>query len=187
MLTKQDIVTMLENDKRAVARAIVVLTARQTADEQASKQTRHHNGRGFRPCHATMGTSMATFFLRTGYLTDAQIAYWRKRDKSGAMRIGIYAGQLLEEAHEKAIRNKAFPKSNVNAVPFKIHDFGARGTASEAEANAISKFRLTESEEKERQRLEYEIGMVMDSDDEQMVDAAQKDLDDFVAKMRNKV
>lgn len=101
MLTKESIVNMLQNDKRAVARALVVLTARQTADEQVTEHTRYLNGRGFRPCHARMGTNMAQFFKQRGYLTDKQIEYWRMRDKSGAMRIGIYAGQLLEEAELK--------------------------------------------------------------------------------------
>jgi hypothetical protein len=30
-------------------------------------------------------------------LSPKQVAYWRVRDKSGNMRIGIYAGQLLKE------------------------------------------------------------------------------------------
>jgi hypothetical protein len=112
MLTKDTIVKMLEEDKRAVARALVVLTARQTADEKAAESTRHLNGRGFRPCHARMGTSMAQFFSCHGYLSDKQIAYWRKRDVSGAMRIGIYAGQLLEEAQLKATKQETITVDN---------------------------------------------------------------------------
>jgi hypothetical protein len=100
-LTGKDIVNLLRTNDKAVARALVVLNARQTADEQVSETTRHLNNRGFRPCHARMGTSMAQFYLRNGYLTPKQIAYWRKVGKQG-MRISIYWKQLLEEANLKA-------------------------------------------------------------------------------------
>lgn len=102
MLSKQGIVELLKNNDRAVARALVVLNERQTADEQATENTRYHNGRGFRPCHARMGTSMAKFFERRGYLTDKQVSYWRRPMKDGKMKIEIYAGQLLEVAQAKA-------------------------------------------------------------------------------------
>ena len=101
-LDKTSIVKLLETNDKAIARALVVLNERQTADEQATQDTRHRNGRGFRPCHAHMGTSMAQGYLRFGRLTEKQIAYWRKRDKSGNMRIGIYWKQLIEAAMEKA-------------------------------------------------------------------------------------
>lgn len=102
MLTKEKILQLLRDDKRAVARALVVLHRRQTDDEQAQEGTRYLNGRGFRPCHARMGSSMAKQFLAKGYLSDAQINYWRRSDKTGAMKIGIYWRQLLEEADIKA-------------------------------------------------------------------------------------
>lgn len=102
MLTKQEIVKMLETSDRAVARAVLVLHARQTTDEQHTGNTRYLNGRGYRPCHARMGSSMAVFFQKNGYLSPKQIAYWRVREKTGSMRIGIYAGQLLEEAINRA-------------------------------------------------------------------------------------
>ncbi len=101
-LDKVRIIELLKTDKRAIARALIVLTARQTADEQATEDTRYNNGRGYRPCHARMGTSMSKFFEKQGYLSDKQIAYWRKPMKGGKMRIEIYAGQLLEAAEEKA-------------------------------------------------------------------------------------
>jgi hypothetical protein len=102
-LTGNDIIRLLETNDKAIARALLVLKDRQTADEQRSESTRHLNGRGFRPCHARMGVSMAKFFERNGYLSPKQIAYWRKRGKEG-MRIAIYWRQLLEAAHEKAAR-----------------------------------------------------------------------------------
>lgn len=100
-LTKEGIVSLLERNDLAVAKALVVLNNRQTIDEQNDENTKYHNGRGFRPCHARMGTSMANFFRRNEYLTPKQVGYWRKRDRAGNMRIGIYWAQLIEHAKEK--------------------------------------------------------------------------------------
>lgn len=102
-LTGTDIVNLLRSNDKAIARALLVLKARQTEDEQRSESTRHQNGRGFRPCHARMGVSMAKFYERNGYLSPKQIAYWRKEGKEG-MRISIYWRQLLEAAAEKAAK-----------------------------------------------------------------------------------
>jgi len=104
VLTKENLLNLLKTNDKILARALVVLNQRQTSDEQATEGTRYQNGRGFRPCHARMGTSMAKFFERRGYLSPKQIAYWRETDKSGAMRIGIYWAQLLEEAEAKSAR-----------------------------------------------------------------------------------
>lgn len=106
-MNKQDIINLLETNDKAVARALVVLTQRQTQDEQASENTKYLNGMGFRPCHARMGTSMAKFYERNGYLSPKQIAYWRKPQKDGKTRIAIYAGQLLEVAQAKAAKKEA--------------------------------------------------------------------------------
>jgi hypothetical protein len=125
MLTKESIIHMLQTDKRAVARALVVLYARQTDDEQAQEGTRYLNGRGFRPCHARMGSSMAKYFQRTGMLTDKQIAYWRATDKSGAMRIGIYWAQLLEEAELKSKAKQVQPVATIPVpLPKPERDLG---------------------------------------------------------------
>jgi hypothetical protein len=102
-LSGTDIVNLLRSNDKAIARALIVLKDRQTADEQASETTRHQNGRGFRPCHARMGVSMAKFYERNGYLSPKQLAYWRKEGKEG-MRIAIYWRQLLEAAKDKAAK-----------------------------------------------------------------------------------
>jgi len=100
-MDKNSIVALLETNDLAVMRALVILKARQTFDEQKAEDTKYLNGRGFRPCHARMGTSMGRV-VENGYrLTEKQIAYWRRRDKAGNMRIGIYWGQLLEEFKKK--------------------------------------------------------------------------------------
>jgi len=94
---KEKIVALLEKNDKAVARALLRLTELQTFDEVQNEDTKYRNGRGFRPSHARMGTSMAKFFQRNGYLSPKQVSYWRARDKNGNMRIGIYANQLLKE------------------------------------------------------------------------------------------
>ena len=114
-MNKLQIVELLRTNDKAVARALVVLNERQTSDEQASENTRYRNGRGFRPCHARMGTSMAKFFTKTGFLTTKQVAYWRRPDKNGGMRIQIYAAQLLEVATDKAAAAYAAASAAPNA------------------------------------------------------------------------
>jgi hypothetical protein len=103
--SKNQIVELLRDNDRALYRALVVLNQRQTADERASETTRYTNGRGFNAAHAKRGTSMANFFLRAGFLTPKQKAWWRAPEaKGGEMRIAIYAGQLQDAAREKAER-----------------------------------------------------------------------------------
>lgn len=102
MVTKSEVINLLRTNDKAIARALMVLADRQTADEQVSESTKYHNNRGFRPCHARMGTSMAKFYKVRGYLSQKQVAYWRAPMKTGQMRIEIYAGQLVEAAQTKA-------------------------------------------------------------------------------------
>lgn len=102
MLTKQSIVDELAANDKAVARALVVLHDNQTADEQRVDATRVHNGMGFRPCHAYMGTRMAKYYLHYGRLTEKQVSYWRQTMKNGDMRIAIYWKQLVKAAEAKS-------------------------------------------------------------------------------------
>lgn len=102
MATKQEIIELLRTNDRAVARALVVLNERQTADERTSESTRYRNGRGFNAAHAKRGTGMANFFLRAGFLTPKQLAWWRApAEQGGCMRIALYVNQLLEAAEAK--------------------------------------------------------------------------------------
>jgi hypothetical protein len=100
-LNREYIVSLLEKSDKAVCRALVVLNNRQTADEQNQEITKYRNLQGFRPCHARMGTSMATFYSERGFLSKKQIAWWRHVTPSGKMRIEVYASQLLNIAKEK--------------------------------------------------------------------------------------
>lgn len=129
MVTQEQIVNMLKTNSRAVARALVALAARQTADEQLSQRTKYHNQQGFRPCHARMGTSMANFFKRNGYLTEKQIAYWRVKQKDGKMRIEIYASQLLEIAKQKAMTAANAASDNFNQTWIEYKNAYAREEA----------------------------------------------------------
>lgn len=98
--TKAEIVSLLRNNDIAVGRALVRLNERQTFDERSDKDTKYRNGKGFRPCHARVGTSMANHFSRFGRLSPGQARYWRVTDKTGKMRIEIYANQLLSVIEE---------------------------------------------------------------------------------------
>lgn len=116
MVSKEQIISLLATNDKAVARALVALNDRQTADEQINQSTRLDNGQGFKPCHARMGTSMAEFFQKFGYLSPKQIAYWRKVDANGSMRIGCYWKQLMEVAAAKeAAKAKVLPKFLVSS------------------------------------------------------------------------
>jgi hypothetical protein len=200
MLTKEQIVQLLKDDDRAIARALVVLTARQTADEQATEQTRHLNGRGYRPCHARMGVSMSKFFERNGYLSSKQIAYWRIVDKTGSMRIGIYAGQLLEEAHRKAAQRAASveqsdceyiaqrqARERAAATPLP----GLTGSAFRQVTNEMSgeDSRDYGNDMEHRMILAEQLGDVLDSDDPSIIDPIANEIseiDAFWAKIRQK-
>jgi hypothetical protein len=191
MLTKETIIHMLRTDKRAVARALVVLNDRQTSDEQASENTRYLNGRGFRPCHARMGTSMATQFKARGSLSDKQINYWRVPDRAGNMRIGIYWAQLLEEAKYKAqekarlaalspIRLKSdiaidmAIKQGIPIIDIKMNSYPTGDLGNDMERKMV---------------LEERLGDVLDSDDPAItgpIAAEINEIDAFWAKIRSK-
>lgn len=100
-MTKQDIIKLLEYNDKAIIRAVLAITARQTDDEQLQERTKYQNGRGWKSCHSRVGTSMAKFYQTYQYLTPRQIAYWRHRNDKGEMRIACYAGQLLDIASRK--------------------------------------------------------------------------------------
>jgi hypothetical protein len=107
MVTKEVIVSLLETNDRAIGRALLVLLSNQTATEVALETTNVNNGKGFTGFEGKIGTSMAKFYQKHGYLSPKQIAYWRKRDRRGHMRIGKYWKQLLVAAEAKAAEKEA--------------------------------------------------------------------------------
>ena len=86
----------------AIGRALLAINARQTQSEQDVEATRLHNGVGFTPADARMGTSMAKQFLSKNWLSEKQLAYWRRPNRRGVPRIFKYAEQLRDIAETKA-------------------------------------------------------------------------------------
>lgn len=110
-MTKKELRVKIENvlvrkDKvgmHAVGRALVHLNNRQTLDEQSSGETLNRNGMGFQPCHAHVGTSMANFYEKRGFLSPKQVNYWQNdSNKLQKARISRYWKQLVEEAELKS-------------------------------------------------------------------------------------
>lgn len=90
----------------AVGRALVHLYNRQTADEQMMETTNVDNGRGFTVADGMIGSSMAKFYMRRGYLTPKQLAHWQSNtnchgEQLRRPRITKYWKQLCEEAIKK--------------------------------------------------------------------------------------
>ena len=115
-MNKAEIIQLLQSNDKAIARALVVLNERQTLTEQSAESTINHNGVGFTPADARMGTSMAQFFTKRGYLTEKQLAYWKRPNVRGVWRICKYAGQLLDIANQKAAAMQARMEEAVDAV-----------------------------------------------------------------------
>jgi hypothetical protein len=125
-LTKDEVLNLLETNNKAVARALVVLYQRQTWAEQSSDSTNEDNGRGFSHAHAFIGSKMAKFYLDRGFLTEKQVAYWRKKTPMGRMKIGMYWKQLVEAAAEK----QAMKPQEADAItPESIEHFMKVGAA----------------------------------------------------------
>ena len=87
---------------RAVGTALMRIMENQTNDEVNSQNTKYSNGIGFTGAHGRVGTSMAQFFSKTGFLTPKQVKYWTTPiGKKNRPRILIYKNQLLEFAKYK--------------------------------------------------------------------------------------
>jgi hypothetical protein len=92
---------LLDRSDVAVERALLVLYARQTTDEQQAGATTEHNGRGWGSVGSGMLTSMAQQVDRWRFrapegqrLTDKQRVFVRKQVKK-------YVGQLVEVANAR--------------------------------------------------------------------------------------
>jgi hypothetical protein len=90
--TRTEIEALINSNDRAVERAMVAIWERQTADEQATQGTRHHNGRGFAAWSARSGTYFAEWVRSGRRLTGKHLAKARK--------IALHhAGQLTDFAN----------------------------------------------------------------------------------------
>jgi len=106
--TAIEIENMLRTNNFAVERALTVLYARQTTDEQVTKSTHNANGRGFNMIDAEILSSFAEQVANSRYpkgqrLSPKQFAICRKEDKHGRMKIAKYVKQLLEVANENKV------------------------------------------------------------------------------------
>lgn len=87
----------------AIGTALSRIMENQTRDEVSHERTEVYNGIGFTGPHGKIGTSMAKFFQRNGYLSPKQVAYWEKPvGKSQNPRIFAYRKQLLQFALKKS-------------------------------------------------------------------------------------
>lgn len=107
LVTKESLQKMLDDAdeaKRAriVGRALVGLFERQTADEQASNDTKQHNTIGFAACDAKSGSLTAKYFLKHGLLLNWQVDRWLKKQPDGHARLCRYVRQLNEIAESRA-------------------------------------------------------------------------------------
>jgi hypothetical protein len=113
VINKDSIIALLSrNDSvgmHAVGRALVAVLKNQTSNERAVQATTHHNMTGFTVGDARRGTGCAEFYLKTGFLTPKQLAYWQdgSRVPSGRPRIQKYCRQLLEAAEAKQREKEA--------------------------------------------------------------------------------
>lgn len=86
-----NIIEALKTNDTALCRALVVISEMED---------------GFAPEDADIGKSMAKFFSEKGYLTEKQLAFWKKTNVYGALRICKYAGKLLTAAEKKEREKK---------------------------------------------------------------------------------
>jgi hypothetical protein len=92
--TAEEIKANLDADPRWVARALLALHARQTAEEQGARVTREKNGAGFNGFDAGVGSSLAEWVAAGRRLTEKQLALARKIVRK-------YAGQLAGIANAR--------------------------------------------------------------------------------------
>lgn len=112
--TKESIRDLLSERDDAIIKAILVLADLQTQDEQAHECTKHLNGEGFQPCDAYMGTNLAKFYRKKGYLSKRQLNYFKRIQKNGRMRICKYAGQLAKIANSNEVKKAAGLQRQLN-------------------------------------------------------------------------
>lgn len=94
MWNREGIEKLLNENDRAVERAIVAIYRRQTSEEQNSNTTIHRNGMGFSGAHANYGTYLAKWILSGKRLNGNHLV------KARTMALH-YVSQLLEVASQK--------------------------------------------------------------------------------------
>lgn len=98
--TVEEITNLLKTSDNAVIKATLAIRNKQTADEQASEATKHHNGVGYNGLDAKIMTSFGNQLAkqqaigRPLWLSEKQLAIARKK-------IMKYAGQLTKIANKE--------------------------------------------------------------------------------------
>lgn len=77
--TEDEMKVLVQTNDKVLYGALKRLYECQTADEQASGETRIHNGVGFNGSDARILSSMAEFLQRAGFLTSKQKVIVRKK------------------------------------------------------------------------------------------------------------
>lgn len=90
--TAKEIASKIATDQKWLEHAIVALWKRQTSDEQATRETRHLNNRGFSAAHAKHLTRAANW-INSGHHLDGRYLE-RAREMTSH-----YVGQLVEIAN----------------------------------------------------------------------------------------
>ncbi len=101
---RAEILEALATNPRAVERALVLLYARQTSDEQSAQMTKHTNGRGFNSVDARFLSDLARKVQKGWKLSGPQMEWARKL-------LPKYAGQLAEEAAAKQAAKYAMARA----------------------------------------------------------------------------
>lgn len=92
---KAYIADKVQTDTQWLRRAVVAIYERQTADEQSTESTNHHNGRGFTGADASFLSSIAKVIIEKRYsLTERQLNCTRKK-------MVKYTGQLVKIARHQ--------------------------------------------------------------------------------------
>jgi hypothetical protein len=102
---RRTLLSQLASNSRLVERAIIVLYERQTADEQSSSTTVHHNGKGFSAWSAERGSYYARWIQSGKHLTGVHL----QRARHIAQR---HVRQLVELAQQKAASKEVAHTAN---------------------------------------------------------------------------
>jgi hypothetical protein len=161
-VTREGLLKLLNENQAAVERAVLVLQARQTADEQHGV-TKHENGRGWSAYDAKFGRDMFDWIMLgttpsdqtyTGANNVARRGYGKRLGttllpnqlKAVRKMVAKYVGQLLEEAQAKAGQPAAQPAPQkveeqpadmLSLVRMVIHD-AEEGMSPEAIASYLT-------------------------------------------------
>ena len=173
--TKSKIVELLENNDKAVERALVVIFNNQELDEQSSDSTHKANGIGFTAFDAEILSSFAKHILKGRSLSVKQMAIARKQDKFGNMKIAKYWKQLQAEIVRKESETQFTYDDDTYSDHFKdANGFRPRGILWD---NFMTKSPV--EKQKEWDRLQETINEAIERD-KKFNHCLQKEVDNFV-------